>query len=291
MTNSSVRLVAGLLVLVALRPIHAEVATDLQGSATSTLIMGIISENPDPIGAFAWQAFRPIAPERILNPSGFVRGDGTPDATTKPDGSPVVVWAYNVGPDHDAAIAEWDGTAWGSIGFLATSGEDELDPRIAVEANGAVHVAWWTAGDGLVWLRTRQPGSGVWDAPVLVTYGGEHGRRPSVLVVGGVLRVAYERDSSQPGMSQDVVVAAREAGGSFTMDVVASSARTARLDPQLHAEAGATWLDWKHDAGEFGSAGHDGSAWTLGPPAAWADPSWVGAEEARGEIRRRVLGP
>ncbi len=266
----------------------AEISVD----PTGTIILGTIIEGPDPVGI--WIQYRPVGANQVLNPSGDARGDGRPDIVFKTvvdDGDPVGTWAYNAGTDHDIAFSEWDGTAWTAIEFLTSSTSDEVDPRVFVDIDGTVHVAWWVAGTEKVYVATRPAGTTMWDPPVLVTGGSETGRRPSVSVFAGELKVTYERTSSVGGMAQDVVVATKQGNGSFVLELVGSTVRTDPLDIMAHVADGHLWLDWKHEASEFGCAEYVGSSWTAIVPEPWPDPSWVGVEEVRKMIRKEVLAP
>lgn len=279
----------------AVMPARAEVSMDVSGPAVNTLIMGIIIDDPDPFGA-TWEPFRSIPSERILNASGHLRGDGRPDVAYMPvivGPQPVgfwpgVIWSYNAGSDHDLAFAEWTGTAWSTVEFLTVGTDDDLDPRIFAEADGALDIAWWTAGVvDRVFLATRPAGAAVWGAPVEVLAGG---RRPSVAVSSGVLRIACERDSALPGMAQDIVVLRKETGGAFVEEFTTSTARTEALDPVLHATAARVWLDWKHGVEVFGYVEHGPSGWGAVEQPSWPDPTWVGVEETRKVIQSQVLG-
>lgn len=251
-----------------------------------TLIMGHIIEDPEPIGV--WQTYRPWVPSaQLLNPSGHARGDGRPDIVEDPDPFGVfAVWAYNQGTHHDIAFSEWDGSAWTATAFIASTGDDELDPRIFVADDDTVYVTWWKAGPSPgVWLSSRAPGSTSWSPAEYVAVG----RRPSVAVDGSTVRVLYERDSQVAGMQQDIVHAEKP----FSMwieTVVDSTARTERLDPVIHVESGRVWVDWMHNTSEFGCAMLDQPQWLVPMPREpWVDPSWVGVEETRRKIRGEVL--
>jgi hypothetical protein len=135
-------------------------------------------------------------------------------------------------------------------------------------------------------MATRVPGAGSWSDSVLVT---NSGRRPSVTVFDGVLRVTYERDSSTPGMAQDVVVVVVAPSGTVSEEFVVSTPRTERLDPVLHVSGVKHWLDWKHAADSFGLAILEGGSWQVGGEPTWPNPTWVGVEETRRGIARRVL--
>jgi hypothetical protein len=271
---------------------RAEISADL-GAGTSgvnILVMGVI-EDSDPIGVTAWQAIRPIPPDQILNSSGYLRTDGRPDVAGDPGtGWPTVVWAYDAGSDHDIAVAEWTGTAWSDASFLTSASTDELDPRVFVESDGTVHVVWWTPGQpDRVFLASRPGGSGIWSQTEEVTTAGMSGRRPSVAAFDGVLRVAYERPSTEPGMAQDVVVVRREPTGGYKPEMVVSTPSAERLDPILHADSGHLWLDWKQTPSEFRWTEHVSALWATPVPTPWADPSWIGVETVRKEIRRLVV--
>lgn len=271
---------------------RAEVSVDSQNDAVRTLVMGSHTEDPVPIGI--WLQYRVVAPEQVLNADGDLRGDGRPDIVylslvddPEPIGQPAAIWAYNLGSDHDIAFSEWTGGAWGPTEFLTAGTDDDLDPRIFAEPDGALHTVWWTdkVVDRVYW-SSRPPGSTIWDTPVEVVSGG---RRPTVAVFAGTLRVAYERNSSVAGMAQDVVVLRREAGGGFTEEFVASTTHSDPLDAVLHASGEKLWLDWKHDAHLFGCAERGSVAWGPAELVSWPDPSWVGVEETRRVVRGFVL--
>ncbi len=272
----------------------AEVSTDFDESDTRTLIIESITDGPDPIGI--WIQYRSIPTNRVLNPGGAARGDGRPDIAypeivddPDPVGRPAAVWAYNTGIDHDIAFSEWSGESWGVTEFLTADTEDDVDPRIFAGPDGDLHAVWWKADvvERVYW-STRPADDWSWTPPVEVVSGG---RRPSVAVFEGTLRIAYERDSVVAGMAQDVVVLRREPSGSFTEEFVASTTRVAPLDAVLHATAVKLWLDWKHTGQVFGCAERGPAAWGGVAFVSWPDPSWLGVEEVRKVVQRLVLDP
>ena len=256
-------------------------------SSSSILFGG--SDGADPIDPLGWYPYRSGQTVMILNSDGVAREDGRPDIAWHADGAPVVVWAWNLGTDHDVALAEWDGDDWAAPAFLTSSTSDDLDPRVFLEPDGTVRVAWWTDGTpSAVFVMTRPAGGG-WSAPVQVAGPDESGRRPSVAFFDGALRVAYERASDVPGMAQEIVVATEQPGGTFSYEVVAATARADRLDAVLHAERGKLWVDWKQDEALIGYAECEAGAWTAASPIAWTDPSWIGVEMTRRVVRFTVL--
>ena len=265
----------------------AEVASERDGG----IILGIITEDSDPIGI--WLQIRPNIGGRTLNPGGDIRGDGNPDILTPSiieDTDPVGTWAYNTGTDHDIAFSEWNGTAWTPTVFLTSSLDDELDPRVAVETDGTIHIVWWNADTSKIYLATRPAGGTVWSMPQAVTTPGEISRRPSVTVDTDGIHVAYERDSAVPLMAQDVVVATSTDGGnSFVPQLVGSTARTDKLGIMIHSSFGTRWIEWMQDGLSFGCSEWQTSAWTPVVTESWTDPSWIGVEDVRKRIMTQVL--
>ena len=228
----------------------------------------------------------------MLNSDGGVRGDYQPDVHSRPGTKPIVVWAYNNGTDFDIAVSEWNISGWTPIEFLASGLSDELDQQVFVEPDGSTHVVWWESGlADEVYLVSRTSGTTTWGVPVSVTTGSETGRRPSVVVDSGQTYVAYERDAVGPGMAQEIVVASRAGSDPFTIEVVASSMRTDRLDVDIHVEKGTVWLDWTHGAQDMGCVQRIPVGWS----ALVVEPSlgedWLAIEDTRRMIRRAVLLP
>ncbi len=281
---------AAVLVLGAWSGVHAEVSTDVAaGPLVNTLIMGATTEDPDPIGVSVWLEYRSLPPERILNAGGYLRGDGRPDLTATSDGWPVAAWAQVAGGDHDIALAEWSGSEWGPTQFLTFGPVDDLDPRLFVEPDGTVHLVWWTdTPTDAVYLATRPAGSSVWGSAIHVSDPSESSRRPSMVIHAGSMRVAYERDSTVPGMAQDVVVASREANDSLSRETIASTTRSARLDPMLHARDARLWLDWKYDNQTFNCTEYFAGAWDGVSSVPWADSTWIGVETVRKAIAGQI---
>lgn len=290
------RLVIGWLLLVGATPSYPEIAIEpiALNQNVDFIIMGIIGETPEPFGWRFWAGYRNLDLQLVLNAGGEIRGDGRPDVAWDPTTDwPVVVWAYNAGTDHDIAFSQWNGSNWTPVEFLTSSTVDETDPRVFVDSGGSMWVTWWRAGAiDRVYVSTRAAGSSTWGPAAPVTAVDESGRRPSVAMWNGQLYVAYERASSTAGMAQEVVVAHPEQDAGMVTDVVGQTDRTAPLDAVLHVENGLLWVDWKQGAADMGFAQAGNGGWTAPAVAARPDPSWVGEEGARRQIRRSVLsGP
>jgi hypothetical protein len=236
-----------------------------------------------------------VASNTALNTTGDVRNDGSPDTAYHPTTHrPYVVWAYDNGPDRDIAFSRWADDGWTAEEFLTAGTEDELDPRVFVGPGGDVHVVWWVDGPTpYVLMTSRATHLDGWSTPVRVSPSGEMARRPTVAVHQGVVRVAYERETSnEPTVSRELVVRRLDADRGFVDEHALAVPTLNRLDPVLHVESGRLWMDWKHSDSRFGSTERITAGWTAPALHTWSDPSWVGIESARRSIRRNLLaGP
>lgn len=263
---------------------------------TGSLIASLaaIGEDADPIPRtdIRWQPVRSISSSEILNSTGDVRTDGSPDVVYHESTyRPFVVWAYDNGPDHDIAFSHWTDNGWTNEQFLTFDAEDELDPRLFVGLDEETYVVWWVDGsDPRVMLTSRTTNLAAWEVPTRVSPPGETVRRPTVSVFQGVIRVAYERlPDAAPTGSRELVVRRFDPDRGFIEEHVVSVPRADRLDPVLHVQSGRLWMDWKNSDTRFGSAELVNSSWTAPTLYGWSDPSWVGVESMRKFIRRNLL--
>ena len=253
-----------------------------------------IGEDADPIPRtdIRWQPYRSISSTEILNSTGDVRDDGSPDVFYHPSTNrPFVVWAYDNGPDHDIAFSHWTDNGWSNVQFLTFDVQDELDPRLFIGPDGETYVVWWVDGpDPRVMLTSRTTNLAQWEIPVRVSPPGEIVSRPTVTVYQGVVWVAYERHAgTEPTTSRELVIRRLDQDRGFVEEHVVSVQRADRLDPMLHAESGRLWMDWKHSNTRFGSAELVNANWTAPTQYSWSDPSWVGVESMRKLVRRSLL--
>ena len=263
---------------------------------TGSLIVSLatIVEDADPIPRtdIRWQPYRSVSSTEILNATGDVRTDGSPDVVYhQSTNRPFVVWVYDNGPDHDIAFSHWTDNGWTPVEFLTFEAQDELDPRLFVGSNGETYVVWRVDGpDPRVMLTSRTTNLTEWEIPVRVSPPGEIVGRPTVTVRQGVVRVAYERQpGNEPTVSRELVVRRFDTDRGFIEEHVVSVPRADRLDPMLHVESGRLWMDWKHSDTRFGSTELVNTSWTAPALYGWSDPSWVGAESMRKFIRRNLL--
>ena len=263
------------------------------GDSARTLITGRIAgitDGADPVLDVPWDLVRPAANVHVLNESGLVRPDGRPDVAFSPSRFwPFVVWAYNNQSDHDIAYSEWNGDDWGTIGFLTASAENDLDPRAFISEEGRIYVVWWVdAVEPYVMLSSRRLVSPVWETPLRVTPVAEAARRPTVVAIGNVVHVAYERSSNLDiSGPRELVIRRLNGTGQFDVEHVVTSGATPELDPILHVLQGKLWLDWKHSDTEFGYVVL-GNGWGHTVLRPWEDRSWIGVENVRRAIQIRV---
>ena len=250
------------------------------------IVMGI-TEGPDPVlGPGFWD---PVGPEDsgALNPDGDLRADGRPDTVLElATNTPSVVWSYNTGTDYDVAFSRWNGEGWTVKEFLTDSTNDELDPRISVNATGDVFIVWWEAATSdRIYLTSRLRDGYEWTVRELIA---DDGRRPSVLATATERFVAFERPLSTGG--QDVVVQIANLDGSKTLMVAAHSERSQPLDVVLHGSFGRVWMEWKHSDTEVAYSEYVNGAWVAPATLPWLDPGWIGIENVRHSVRLEVLG-
>lgn len=282
---------SGLLALVVLVPatslLQAGTPHEAEDGTFYELILAII-EDPDPVPVIIWEPARDAVTGEALHIQDPTGGDGRPDVVSFVDtGAPLVTWADKAGLDHDIAVAEWTGRTWTDTEFLTSGTADELDPRAHLDSAGRGYVVWWQEGSvQRIYLSTREPGAPRWGPPQLIPW---NGRRPSVVRVGSETVIAFERDLICGG--QEVAVGYLDDLGGMTLETVATTDRTERLDPVVHHAAGKLWVDWKHSAGTFAYSVREAGRWSAPVTLPWTDPSWQGEQDLRGIIQQRVTNP
>jgi hypothetical protein len=265
-----------------------------QDGRVDFLVMGPlgITDGVDPIPQ-VWTQYRPLPSDWVLNPSGDAREDGRPDiAFRRPEGTPVVVWAYNHGESHDIAIATWEADGWGPVELITNTAENEVDPRVFVLGDGTTLVTWWVEGpDTRVEVTTRAQDGDTWAAPQRVTELNEPGARPSIAFHGGAVWVAYERDATENVFNtREVAVRRQSEAGTFVLEFVAESEYDGPLEPVLHVKPGKFWMDWRYSEDEYAYAEIDGTAGSSTSLESCTDPSWIGVESVR-RLIAKIIGP
>lgn len=104
----------------------------------------------------------------------------------------VGVWAYRNGAEYDIAIAKTDPNGeWSDPIFIGQDdGRDQIDPVIAVDANGNVYVAFTDRGEDRVKMAYRPTGRLDWSQPWGITPQGVGAQTPGMMIVGDSLVVA-----------------------------------------------------------------------------------------------------
>jgi hypothetical protein len=120
------------------------------------------------------------------------RLDGTPATAAGLDGRSWSVWSYRATGEFDIAVAvrAADGT-WSPATFLGRrDGIDQLEPSIAVDADGNVYVAFATRSPQRIWTSVLPSGQSTWSEPSAVTVD-EAATAPALRVVRDRLVVAF----------------------------------------------------------------------------------------------------
>jgi len=217
------------------------------------VVYGII-EGPDPIPQGCNPPNDPDAEPGV----GVTPLDQGPDIDMLPRTRyPVMVWAEASGNDRDIAFNEWNGSGWAVAPVYLTAGlGDELGPRIRVAPDGTLLVVWWDSTER-VYLARRPADSEIWSAPTLIL---NPARRPSIALQGDRILVAFERDRVSVA-GQEVVVATLRPDGEWDTTVVATTARTGRLDVRLHSDGRHVWLEWTHGENLLAVSEYRDGAW------------------------------
>jgi hypothetical protein len=132
---------------------------------------------------------------KSFNGSGHIpQLDGPVTTLTAPDGRTLAAWAYRASGEFDIAFTAREagsGTWSAPVFFGRMSGADELDPSIAMDANGTVYVAFATSHPSRIELTVLPAGSNDWATPVVIS-GTDAASSPTLLVVGQHLVLGYK---------------------------------------------------------------------------------------------------
>jgi hypothetical protein len=231
----------------ALVPARAEVGIATSGSLRVPYVLAQITDDSDPWGG-AWKRLTYELDRTVLNPEGFLNGDGTPSLEVLPDGRVVAAWARNSAAGYDVVASVHAAAGWSAVQVIADSTESEVDPSLAVEPDGTVHVVYTVqdqqAQESRVVHRQAPADLSAWSAEVLVSQPGEVARRPSAGWDGQALRVGYEVDPFGLGQTPRSIAAARLEGGAFEGEIVAVSTFAGDLAPRIHCTSSRVWIDW-----------------------------------------------
>src|SRR5262245_37212589 len=220
-------------------PALAEVgiAISISGSQPTPYVMAQITDDSDPWGG-AWKRFSNDPNRNVLNSEGFLNQDGVPSMEVLPDGRVLVAWARNSAQGYDVVASVHTASGWSAAQVIAASPENEVDPALAVETDGTVHVVYTVVGqDSRVMHRQPPSDLSLWSGELQVSQPGELARRPSAAWDGQALRVAYEVDTHGLGQTPRAIAAALLEDGAFDGEIVAVSTFAGDLAPRIHCTA------------------------------------------------------
>jgi hypothetical protein len=231
----------------AFRATWGEVGVAVQSISTgrSTYILEI-TEDPSPI-ITVWQRFGPPNEFRVaLNTAGELNNDGPPSLLSDPGTNLVAAaWALNSPTGYDVVISRFEQGAWTTPQVIAGGTGNQLDPKLALDSTGSIHLLYWVDSDPPQVFHVSAPHDlSSWSAPIRVSDAAEPSLRPSGVVWNGVLRVAYEVHNFGTGQTPREVVLARYENGVFVPEVVAITNNLGEVRPEVHSHGGKLWVDW-----------------------------------------------
>ena len=217
-------------------------------------------------------------PQQLVNVGGNIDGgaDHNPAIAIDGLGRLHVVWSSEsdiggtVGTDADIFYTRYDGSAWSAPELVNASGTsdsvDDLAPRVAVDASGVVHVAWYELpspiGGQIVYSRRI---AGVWSAKEIPTVPNATDWNPGsfdlAVEPGGVAHLVWNSwaDHDGAGSDSDIFWSQRVTGTWATAELVndygsldSSPDETPRVAVAPDGEVYAVWAG-SHDGGGAGS--------------------------------------
>jgi hypothetical protein len=258
------QLFAAILAIASARTAGAEVGVVLVGPVGTAPVRGPyrlgISEDPTPFGS-AWYSFSSSPSRVVLNPQGAVNGDGNPAFVLNPvSNTPIVTWSRNNSGHFEVVVSAFIAGAWSTPQVVSASSANELDPSLAVDATGAVHLFYWvdTGATQRVYYTHAPSDLSSWSASIPVSSVGESACRPGAAIHNDTLSVAYESHPGGYGTIPSQVVVADYDGSNFISAVAVTSNNPAELWPAVRAHAGRYWVEWVDSACSTGIQGELG---------------------------------
>ena len=230
---------------------RAEVGVALDATAIRGPYLHTIVDDPTPFGS-AWTRFSSSPTRVVLNEQGAANGDGNPDFVFNAVSNlPIVAWSRRNAGNYDVVVSAFSAGAWSTPQVVVGSPDNELDPRLVVDATGTVHLFYWvdTGTTQRVYYSHGSPDLSSWSAAVPVSSLGEAACRPGPTIYNGLLRVAYEVHPGGFGTIPRQVVVARYEDSTFISEIVATSNNPWELWPAARSHAGRFWVEWIDSTG------------------------------------------
>ena len=208
-------------------------------------VLGII-EGPDPVTGRC--RYEP-PPSNALTTTGRSKHD---DRT----GRKIRVWAAPVAVDHDIALTERDASGAEHTIYLTSALTDDLDPKVALDQAGGLHVVWWSRGehDEIVYAE-RDARSGGWYPDRVVAI---DGRSPALAVQGGVAWFAFVREGKN---GSEIVLAEPTESGALLSSIAARTLDRDVSELSLALENGRPTIRFSESSGRVVRAERWGSVW------------------------------
>lgn len=211
-------------------------------------VLGII-EGPDPVtGRCRYETITQHARIGVDAP-----GHAQRDART---GRQIRVWAEPVAVDHDIALTERDASGAEHTIYLTSAWTDDLDPRVALDEAGGLHVVWWSRGerDEVVYAERAARGGG-WYADRVVAI---DGRSPALAVESGVAWFAFVREGAR---GSEIVLVEPTESGAMVSSIAARTLDRGVSELSLALESGRPSIGWTESSGRVVRAERWGSVW------------------------------
>lgn len=183
-------------VVVSLLPSFARAEVSVQLDVHGRFKRMVVLTRGNGAGLEIWKQMRSRVPAAwLLNPLGDTYGDLAPAIAIQPtSGLPVAVWAANEGNQKRLVYSRWDGTKWSApvrIARLDPLGSDQIEPRLAFDAQGTPYVLYTEAGPVARVMFLTVTGD-AWTPPLQVSDDGVDSRQPTLSLKGNDITIGFQ---------------------------------------------------------------------------------------------------
>ena len=253
-----------------------------------------VVDEPDPFGV--WARYSPVDDTRriVLEPAGEVTGGRWPALLYhEPWQRAIACWSMIVNGSSRVVVSELADDAWSAPRPLGVSSLEQYDPVLAVDPDGSLVVSYW-ATDGAnrgVFSQTLAAPGDPFSPPVRISPAESPASRPDMVFHGGIAHWVYEVGDAGAALS---LQRTRLEDGGLVHEIVAVTARTAALWPEIHSRGTKLWVDWIDFTATGSFPGE--MAWQQLDAGGWSSLSYAPFENeeerdfhVRGFIRLQVL--